>query len=187
MGWGMYSYTLPDIWPIVWHTWLYMGMADWAKTGKNARSRSRTARAHPKIKVIWTHMRARERWFEVCIAILYLISDLLYDIPGCIWEWLTEQNGRKCGLRIQTARALPKIKVILRHMRARERWFEVCIAILYLITDVLYDIPGCMWEWLTEQKLAKMRARAVGLHRHTLKSRLSGDTWEQERDGLRYV
>ena len=47
-----------------------MGMADCAKTGENVRSRSRTARAHPKIEDIWRHMRARERWFEECIAIL---------------------------------------------------------------------------------------------------------------------
>ena len=58
------------------HTWLYMGMADCAKTGKNARLRSRTVRAQPKIKVICRDIRAIERWFEVCIAILYLISDL---------------------------------------------------------------------------------------------------------------
>ena len=84
-----------------------MGMADRAKIGENARSHNRTAQAHPKIEVIWRHMRARERWFEECIAILYLIS---------------------------------------------------------------------IWEWLTEQKPAKMRARAVGLSGRTLKSRLSGDT-----------
>ena len=53
-------------------------------------------------------------------------------------------------------------------MRARERWFEVCIAILYLISDLLYGVPGCIWEWLTEQKLAKLRARAVGLCGRTL-------------------
>ena len=93
-----------------------MGMADRAKIGENARSHNRTAQAHPKIEVIWRHMRARERWFEVCIAILYLISDLL-----------------KC-------------------------------------------VPGCIWEWLTVQKPAKMRARAVGLRGHTLKSMLFGDT-----------
>ena len=52
-------------------------MADCAKTSKNARSCSRTARAYPNIEVIWRHMRAKERWFEVYIAILYLISDLL--------------------------------------------------------------------------------------------------------------
>ena len=33
-------------------------MADGTKTGENARSRSRTARAHPKIEVIWRHTRA---------------------------------------------------------------------------------------------------------------------------------
>jgi len=45
-----------------------MGMADSAKTGENARWRSRTARARPKIEVILRHMRVRERWFEECIA-----------------------------------------------------------------------------------------------------------------------
>ena len=45
-----------------------MGMADSAKTGENARWRSRTARAHPKMEVTWRHMRAREGWFENCIA-----------------------------------------------------------------------------------------------------------------------
>ena len=58
-------------------TLVYVGMADCAKTGKNARSRSRIALAHPKIEVIWRHTRARERLFEVCVAILYLKSDLL--------------------------------------------------------------------------------------------------------------
>ena len=72
-----------------------MGMADRAKIGENARSHNRTAQAHPKIEVIWRHMRARERWFEECIAILYLISDLLYGVPWCIWEWLTVQKPAK--------------------------------------------------------------------------------------------
>ena len=85
------------------------------------------------------------------------------------------------------ARAHPKIEVICRDIRARERWFEVCIAILYLISDLLYCIPGCKWEWLTVQKPAKMRARAVGLRGRTLKSRLSVEILELERDGLRYV
>ena len=53
-------------------------------------------------------------------------------------------------------------------MRARERWLKECIALLYLISDLLYCIPGCIWEWLTEQKLAKMRA--VGLRGRTLLS-----------------
>ena len=92
-----------------------MGMADCAKTGENARSRSQTARAHPKIKVIWRHMRARERWFEVCIAILYLISDLLYGVPGCIWEWLTEQKpakmrARTVGLRGSITPIKPRVE-----------------------------------------------------------------------------
>ena len=47
-----------------------MGLADNAKTSKNARWRSRTVRAHPKMEVTWRHMRAREGWFEECIAIL---------------------------------------------------------------------------------------------------------------------
>ena len=117
-----------------------MGMADCAKIGKNARSRSRTARAHPKIEVIWRQMRARERWFDEYIAILYLISDLLYCIPGCKWEWLTVQKPAKMCARAVGLRGI--------HMGARERWFEVCIAILYLISDLLYCIPGCIWEWL---------------------------------------
>ena len=67
-----------------------MGMAGCAKTGKNARSHSQTARAHPKMEVILRHIRAKERWFEECIAILYLI---------CIWEWLTEQKPAKMRAR----------------------------------------------------------------------------------------
>ena len=74
-------------------------MADCAKTGKIARSCSQTAWAHPEIEVIWRHMRARERWFEKCIAILYLISDLLYGVLGCKWEWLTEQKPAKMRAR----------------------------------------------------------------------------------------
>ena len=45
-----------------------MGIADSAKTGENARGRSRTARAHPEMEVTWRYMRARESWFEDCIA-----------------------------------------------------------------------------------------------------------------------
>ena len=50
-----------------------MGMAESAKTGENARWCSRTARAHPKIEVIWRQMRARERWFDEYIAI-YIVG-----------------------------------------------------------------------------------------------------------------
>ena len=99
---------LADIWPIILHTWVYIYGNGWqCKTGKSGRWHSWTAQAHPKIEVIWRHMRARERWFEECIAILYLISDLLYGVPGCIWEWLTEQKpaklrARAVGLRGRT-------------------------------------------------------------------------------------
>ena len=71
------------------------------------------------------------------------------------------------------ARIFAKIEIIWRHTRARERCFEECIAILQLISDLLYYIPGCIWEWLTVQKPAKMRAGAVGLCGRTLKWRLS--------------
>ena len=50
------------------HPWVYMGMADSAKTGKIARWCGWTAQAGPKMEVILRHMRARERWFEDCIA-----------------------------------------------------------------------------------------------------------------------
>ena len=46
---GIYSYTIPDFWPIIWRPWVYMGMADWAKTSKNVRSRSWTGQAHPTV------------------------------------------------------------------------------------------------------------------------------------------
>ena len=46
---------------------------------------------------------------------------------------------------------------------------------------------GCKWEWLTVQKPVKKRARTVGLCGRTLKSRLSVEILELERDGLRYV
>ena len=72
-------------------------MADCSKTSENARSLSRTSGAHPKIEVIWRLMRARERWFEVRIAILYLISDLLYGVPWCIWEWQSKKCKKKSG------------------------------------------------------------------------------------------
>ena len=85
-------------------------------------------------------MRARERWFEVSIAILYIISDLLLCVPWCIWERLTVQTaktGKNACSRSRTAQAHPKIEVNWRHMRARERLFEEYIAILYLISDLL--------------------------------------------------
>ena len=84
--------------------------------------------------------------------------------------------GENVRSHSRTERAHPKIEVIWRHMRARERWFEEYIAILYLISDLLYCIHGCKWEWLTVQKPAKMRAPTVGLRGRTLKLRLSGDT-----------
>ena len=39
-------------------------MADTAKASENARPCSRTARARPKIAVIWKFMRAREGWYD---------------------------------------------------------------------------------------------------------------------------
>ena len=121
------------------------------------------------------------RWIKNCISLYATVR------PKELWMADCTKTGENAPSRSRTARAHPKIEVFWRHMRARERWFEECIAILYLISDLLYGVPGCTWEWLTEQKPAKMRARAVGLRGRTLKSRLSGDTWELERDGLRYV
>ena len=38
--------------------------------GLNARQQGPTLLARPKTDVTWRHMRARERWIEVCIGIL---------------------------------------------------------------------------------------------------------------------
>ena len=146
MVWGMYSYTLPDIWPFIWRPWVYMGMADWAKTSEIARSRSQTAQAHPIFDICDLILRSNSLKFQILSPLLPLNLLLNFEnFTTCPFkqkfrnDFSLSRDSRSIRITARHSHGFALKFSLLRLIKSWRHWSFVYLGIVFVLLDQLLE------------------------------------------------